>query len=330
MPDKKTVIVAAICILALLLLAVSGFISLMRASDLATSAEIAALQPATAPAGTQPAGREIRVGYLVSYRTGTESGWIGKPYGYGTQMRAARELISAGLNVTPIVEPEGKDNDDLQFQLTQFTNDPIDATNLEALKQLDVIIAYGVWRSDTRTLASIADAVRGGVAFINVAGVGKETPGQQGDDGAPAVALTGLAMSHYAYHPNASAAVVAAAHPLLGDLKPGDEIMLRPNGNYGPLPAGVVPLVEMKSKDSYYQVGPASFDPETTAANVYPLYLARLGKGRIICSNFAPYTDVPKALKPAKGGYYARLCRWIVEEPEFSATAATQPAATQP
>lgn len=303
----------------LLLLMLLGIGWLLRTPP---AAPIAAAAPqTTAEADAKLAEQTIRVGVYVSARTGKEDGWIGKPYGYRTQMRVVNMLNGPGIELIPVIEKGTGEDPQLLNQLNSFDQDHIEASDAASLRTLNVLIAHGTWRSDEATVSAFADAIRDGVDFINVAGIGKEEPGLQ--PGTPGEAISGLKMAQYAWHPEAGTCEVVASHPLLGDLKPGDTMSLRPNGVYGPLPPGAVPLLKMRDRSTWNHVGPSSFEDDGTN-DFYTMYISQLGKGRIIGFHVAPYTDLPRELHPAdsKVGFFAKLALWLVDQRKNAPTTA--------
>src|SRR5205823_2655963 len=137
------------------------------------------------------------------------------------------------LEIIPVIETGTQDQDQMPEKLKQYYPSvaPIDGGNVDALKTLDVIVANPTWRTSDELSAAVEAAVKSGVGLLNVAGMGKETPGY-GPDTPVTAHLAGLFEGAYAYNPNAVKCKILADHPLLGKMsgRRGRTVQLWPNG----------------------------------------------------------------------------------------------------
>jgi hypothetical protein len=112
------------------------------------------------------------------------------------------------------------------------------------------------------------------------------------------------------------------SHPILGRLsgKTGRTIKLTPNGTWGVPGVQTIPLIRVKDMNkfrSFYKEGPEDGAADWT---FYPLYVAQLGKGRIVGCQFPAWTPMPKDLMSATDSEFnLRAIAWLahrLEEPQ--------------
>jgi len=197
---------------------------------------------------------------------------------------------------------------------------PLDVTNAEVLKKLDVIVAPRIWYLPEEARTAIEQAVMNGAGLLARNGLGSMEPGDQND----VPRLSGFESGHFGYNPHPMECEVIATHPILGNLKVGQIISITPNGTWGKPLGQTIPLIKVKDMDAYRQFDTGGQDDWI----FYPLYVSQLGKGRIVGCQFPAWEGTPKDLMAATDGEFNLRCvLWLGHRlPEPATTASSQPA----
>jgi hypothetical protein len=312
----------------------------------------AAIAPASAFAQTQPATRpaeKIKVGIVVSLFTATGPSWAGAPYGFSHADPASDFDDAERFELYAVVDPGTQDDEQVREAVAKYFPEGqrdrlIDGSDAKQLGQLHAIVARRTWNAQGPVLDAIAEAVRVGVGFVNVGGIGAVTPGYT-----PVVLdLVGMTDAQYAFHPRPLAAEVlekdlippellaqpaadAAADGEAGPVERPDgaaaegaaaegaaaeeaaaappaegDLMVNPNGSIGTLKEGTAPLIKLT--DSTQLAVPR---PKPDGVEFYPLLVADLGKGRIIVCNMS--TPAEPLKRAADGKFYRRCVESILE-----------------
>jgi hypothetical protein len=280
----------------------------------------ASIQPTASPApGAPPASGPlppIKVGLVVSHATAVAQSPMGHPWGYQVQTRMAKELHAADVELYAVLEPGTTDADGMQEQLQQVFGGrpPIDGGDAEAIKQLKVVVTNENWVTTPELLKALDAAVSDGVGLVNNGGIGSVVPGVNSED--PAVTrLAGVSEMWFGQSQGAVACQVMSDHPLLGGLRDQAQIMLRIDGVYGVMPDGAVPLIKVVDMSTLRTYGKNTDDAQL--CTFYPVYVSKLGKGRIISVQYAPWhraTVPPPQLGP-RSNFFVRCVRWLVDRP---------------
>src|SRR5204862_477156 len=96
----------------------------------------------------------------------------------------------------------------------------VDGSSISALRKLDVIVAGHNWHMRPDVLNAVDAAVHDGVGILEQAGFAKLTPSFTEQ----VCALSGLDRADLFSNARGGMCRIVAAHPILGDLKVGDEI----------------------------------------------------------------------------------------------------------
>jgi hypothetical protein len=250
------------------------------------------------------------VGVTVSRWTAETENPSGKPWGYDVQTRIVREITSPDLQLYPIIEPDSQDAPEQAAQLARYfpNREPIDGSDADALKRLDVIVAHEYWMVHTEVLAAFDTAVGDGVGLLNIGGMGWASPGFNGDS-TLAVHLTGFTEANGAYTNGPTQCQVLQPHEILGQLGAAKQLSLRPLGAYGLLPPNATPLMKVTDMSVILNRGPAVDNPNYV---FYPVYISHLQKGKIIGITFAPFGLSNRA---ARSQLLTRSVRWLAGRP---------------
>jgi hypothetical protein len=266
-------LMVVVCLLGLLQPATAA------AADLTTT-------PATAPASTGL----IKVGVTVSKWTADTNSPSAKPWGYGVQTRIIPELRAADIDFYPVIESGSQTDPALLQQLKTFfpNHPPIEGSNADALKQLDVLVAHEDWMVPAEFLAGVDQAVSDGLPLLNIGGMGWARPGLHGSN-APAQRLTGLLLAQGGYSDGMVECEILTDHPILGSLADRKTISLKPLGAYGVLPDDATPLIKVIDPAAVKTRGQPI---DEISYPYYPLYVSHLGNGKIIGLTFAPFKSL--------------------------------------
>ena len=259
--------------------------------------------------------RPVRVGVMLSQFTASGPYLTSVPYaykdGYLEMDRALR--TDPLIELLPIVEPGSMNDPDLIAALkTSFKGEPtIDATKLDQLATLDVIVCPRVWNETPEVMNAIETTVSKGTGLLIGAGFAMQTPGPGGQTDR----LNGVVEGCWAMsNPVEVECDVIADHPLLGKLTKGSKVNLEPNGECGLLVVGAIPLIEVSNQDEMRPVGTAQ--PIRAGYVAYPLYISTLGKGKIVNCAFTVWKPPPGDLQDATGGRFMIRCvKWLTNQP---------------
>jgi hypothetical protein len=276
----------------------------------AVVAALASKPPPSTAATTQP---QLHVGVYLSKMTGPQ-------WGYSIQM--VGELSRGDFDLLPILEPGSEAVPEIQKLLgLWFRGKPsMDASDAEALKKLDVIVAPRIWLVPDQERIAIESAVRNGTGLLARNGLGSWFP-RAGPDIAR---LNGFTDSSFGYSAHPMECEIIGSHAILGSLSGqiGKSIQLTPNGTWGVLGEHTVPLIRVKDMQAFH-------DSEGRGgANwvFYPLYVSQLGKGRIVGCQFPAWTPMPKDLMAATDQQFnIRAVKWLAHQLDDIAPSTTQP-----
>jgi hypothetical protein len=266
-------------------------------------------QPTTAP--------QLHVGLYLSKMTGDD-------WGYSIQI--VGELSRGGFDLVPILEPGSASVPEIQKLLGLWFKGKtsVSASDADALKKLDVIVAPRIWLIPDRARIAIESAVRNGTGLLARNGLGSWFP-RRGPDIAR---LNGFTDSSFGYSAKPMECEFIGSHPILGTLSGqiGKSIQLTPNGTWGVLGSQTVPLIRVKDMQAFH----ASEGRGGADWVFYPLYVSQLGKGRIVGCQFPAWTPTPKDLMAATDQQFnIRAVKWLAHQLDDIAPTTTQPT-TQP
>jgi hypothetical protein len=281
-----------------------------------TAAAIVARVYVFPPQPTKPAASDnpvdtIKVGILLSAFTANGPHWQRQPYGYAPQVRIISALQDPSLRLIPVIEPHTADHEELARILSLYfpMEAPLDASSVDDLKQLDVLVAPGQPDMTASVLASIDESVTNGLGLLQH-GLGFVSPGFT-----PQIErLTGVANGIRGWSPNPIPADIVGAHPLLGDLSGqfGKKIDLIANGTLGILNG--TPLIRVTNSQQVRAMNPSH--PRTPDEFLDALYIAQLGKGKIVGIGFSIMRDAPDALEAAnQNRFYIHCVEWLAGKP---------------
>jgi hypothetical protein len=325
--NRRWIVVAVIAVVVMVLAGVALTV-LPRASNKQQRIELRdGVRPETpAAAATRQATRVYSVGVIVSHASANGI-WHGdQRFGYSYE-HAVRELRDPHVRIVPLLEPGTADDPEIAKALaaTFKSSPPLEVTDAAALKNLDVIVASRSLIMLPAALDAIESAVSdGGVGLLLWGNLGDHTPGF---DDARVGRLTGLGDAQWGSTADKAGAecTVLAAHPILGKLKPGAKLKLQASGAYGPLPPYATALVSITDQS---QVRPynTTTRPTRTDLTFHPIYLSRLGKGKIVGCSFPAFRQFPPSLNRAVGGDFLLRCvGWLAEKEPAAPTTTAKP-----
>lgn len=243
-----------------------------------------------------PSRPRIRVGVMVSDFSANGPSWSEGKYGYRAIDAIMPALIDPDLELIAVIEPGSESQADLQDVLgSWFGNQrPIDGSDPDALSQLDVILVCLGYNMRPEVLDGIEQAVSGGVGLVSYSHFGSITPGRT-----PQTArLAGLGPpTQHVYNSEEIECAVATEHPLLGRLsgKTDERIAIALSGPAGVFGEDVQPLLLPGNRSEVKAVtGP--FRPEMSFS---PLYISRLGSGRIVGISWYFWKRTPPQIQNA-------------------------------
>jgi hypothetical protein len=307
MVSKQTKVVVAAAAVLLLLAMLIVWVSNPRVPGRDTRAPAkpqAAAKPTTSPA------TRVKVGVYLSHYSATGPSWIGRPYGYTSQVAQLRHLKMPELDLYPFVEPGTETDPELAKRLrSHFPGKrPLDITKAADIRTVQVLVTNHSPNVAPEALDAIETAVRDGGVHLITRATGVVTPGWNEQT----TRLSGLTSCQYGWNPQPVECEVVTPHPLLGSLTAGAVIPMMPNGAYGTLPPGAIPLIRVKDMADVGAVGAQA--PGGDAFIHHPLYLSRLGKGWILGCPYAPYRPTPAELDAATGGnFLKRAVIWLAQ-----------------
>jgi RNA polymerase sigma factor (sigma-70 family) len=280
-----------------------------NAAAMATRAQFIAQNQSPPPTAT------IRVGIVISQFTAQGPHYTQLPYGYKDgYLQLFRALrTESNLEIFPIIEPGSENDGELAATLKSGFRGktPIDGSRKDQLMTLDVIACPRVWNETPQVINAIRAAVWDGKGLLVMAGFALHTPGI----GTPPVdELNGLKEGIWEYCSDGADCQISQPHPLLGTLKPGDELSLPANGECGILADGATGLVEVSNLDDVHEVATMREIPSTY--RFFPVIVRRLGKGRIVNCQFTSWEPVRDDLQIPTGGRFVVHCiEWLANQP---------------
>jgi hypothetical protein len=317
--DNKTALIALAVAVLLLLLGVGGaYLVSNRSTTRDATASIGTSGGTAAPVARPssqplpPAGDKIRVGVILSVFNATGPSWVGKPAGYTRQVSFLRELKDPAIQPVALIDPgTANDPDIARIVQNSFSGRAaIEVTDAAKMDSVAVIVGPDIWNASPELLTAVARRVKNGGGLLFRQGFGCVTPGFT-----PEVAeLCGLSEGQYGWNLESSICEVVTAHPLLGKLKPGDTLEMFPNGAYGVLARGTG-LITLKDQQRI-NISGENFQQARADFVHNPLYVAELGKGKIVGCSFARFRPVPDELNAAaKDKFTVRCVKWLAGKP---------------
>jgi hypothetical protein len=257
----------------------------------------------------------VRVGVTISEYSANGPSRNGQPVGLPHARIVIDALQGPRFDLIPIVEKGTRQQGDTKTLMDHyFENKPwIDMNDADALSRLDVLFVVNCPNMKQDSLDAIEKAVKSGVPLIAGSWFGYMNPGYTDQ----VTRLHGMDKAAFGRAFHQVKTKVMKSHPLLGTLKEGDEIDVKPNGVYGFLTRGE-PLLQLPNLNEIPVtdgVPQANFNQE--AGMIFaPLYISSLGHTKIVGINWAMYDDVPKALSDAtRNDFYARCVLWLAGRP---------------
>jgi hypothetical protein len=247
----------------------------------------------------------IKVGVVVSLLNSTNHEPSGKLFGFEKCSRVAKDLRGADMDIRPIVDAGSESSGAQAASLRVYFpgKKAIDGGDDAGLAGLDVIVACEVWVPDPALVQSVHKAVSGGVSMLNGGGIGSTTR-----DSEEVSALAGQQESRWGQSSGPIACTVVADHPILAGFHVGETLKLRPLGLYGPLVAGAVPLIKVSNPGDFSISGQFNNAPDA----YYPVYVGSLGKGKLVCYQYAAFGAPSVELRDANRAKFLRRCvRWL-------------------
>jgi hypothetical protein len=261
------------------------------------------------PSITSP--NQIQVGIYLSTFTATGPHRSNRPYGYENQLRPVKFLRDPSIHLIPVIEPGTFGSAEMTKVLWQNfpAVHPLDASSVEDLRKLDVLIATAAADVPDNVLNAMDQSVRQGMGLVQRQ-LGYLSPGYT-----PLVnELCGFSAGSFGWNPKSVDCEVVATHPLLGDLSGqiGKTISIIPNGTVGKLSG--TPLIRVKDMQLVKLV--AADHPLGTGEYLYPLYISQLGQGKIVGIGFTQVEPMPEILQSAHGGrFYIHCVQWLAGRP---------------
>ncbi len=281
-------------------------------------------RPADGPQTVSPS--KIKVGVIVSTFTATGPHWPTGHYGYSHAL-IARQLKDPQIDLYAIVEPEMMNSEDATLRNILQQEFPaghvIDGSSKQALQSLQVIVACRIWNLHNSVLPAVSQAVEDGVGLLDQSAMGVVTPGCYTPEASRLHAMT---TPDYFWVPRDVECIVVGDHPLLANLKAKGikkVTVTHLNGALGRFHG--TPLIAAPGVPNQFVGNSSANLPDKADASVpdpsmppvfYPLYVAQLGKGRIVgCQWYGPQ-DVSRILNEAHGGrFYIHCVQWLAGKP---------------
>jgi hypothetical protein len=281
------------------------------------------LVPASPP--TRVSVDRIRVGVMLSEFTATGEHPGNEPFDIGHQS-IIKQLISPNLDLFIITDAGPQTAFGPVIAKLVPRDHVIVATDLPALRKLDVVVADHVWLIHDPELRSIRAAVEGGVGFLQQAGFGVFVPSytadvmtMQGFAGDPhfyenrVSVRCAVAADHELLRGLSSAAVVEVPHlcGTLGDLRGMTPLLVAPPQAANAAPPAWTDFIDRQTK---LASATRPSDTTTTPQSFVALYVGQIGAGRIVGCQW--HDDSPAQLRLIAGGdFYLRCIRWLAHRP---------------
>lgn len=309
------------CVFAGVALVISAGVAIRAASNKSAPAQ-AIVGPivATAPT-TQP---RIKVGILISQYNATGPSWVtgGRKLGYNRAAEALTKFNDPQIDRYAIIEQNTEKDPSIAAMIRGLPlAHTIDGTNVEQLRQLDVIVSYFQWDVEPKVLDAMETAVEGGTALFVHASCGSYRPGFTES----VKKLTGVSYALRYYTPAAwggqkfdpSEVKIIANHPLTKDfqgLKDNALFMPALSGSIGEIDGE--PLMETHQPNWLHQPieqaqETGTYQPAThPIASFYPLYTTHCGKGKVVVCQ---WEDAGKEFTQlTKRRFHVHCIEWLV------------------
>lgn len=276
-----------------------------------------ALAPSMTSVGDQliPAlpgwSRPLRIGVFVSYKSWSTVGWRGIRQTMETQVQSTPLLVHPALQAVGVIEPGTDRRGLIETTLRDYelTAGLIDATDVESLKTLDVILFGQSFALRDDVARAFHEAVRAGVGLLNEHWTGMT------DDCCDQQWALGLAVPPvYRYHtlPRCNLplpATVIEEHPLLPGLTRGCAIQVSGCGVVHRIAEGARVIVQKDLLFEPDQHGITELGPARM-----PVYIVgALGRGRVVVSNLLRQSDLTRYLSISPTQYFLDLMTWLAE-----------------
>ena len=246
-------------------------------------------------------GAPIQIGVIVSLYTATGPSFEAQPYGFG-HADLARVFQKAGYEVSAVIEPGAEKEPDLQKALQDLglSERWVDGSDAAALANLDVIVSGSNPNMRDEVIAGITEAVRQGAAFLNLEAFGTVNPPYN----KRIETLLGIRDGEFHWRSQPMPCEVVEPHPLLGDLRKGERFMIPGLDAWAGAVDGT-PLLQPAAEVR---------DSGSGSADVCPLYVRSLGKGKVL--NCQWRGDLAEAGAPITSEEFTVRCVAWLARPE--------------
>jgi RNA polymerase sigma factor (sigma-70 family) len=255
--------------------------------------------------------RPLRIGVFVSYTSWSTVGWRGIRQTMETQVQSTPLLVHPALQAVGVIEPGTDRRGLIETTLRDYelTAGLIDATDVESLKTLDVILFGQNFALRDDVARAFHEAVSAGVGLLNEHWTGMT------DDCCDQQWALGLAVPPvHRYHtlPRCNLplpATVIEEHPLLPGLTRGRAIQVSGCGVVHRVAEGARVIVHKDLLFAPDQHGIPRLGPARM-----PVYIVgTLGRGRVVVSNLLRQSDLTRYLSMSPTQYFLDLMSWLAE-----------------
>ncbi|QQE11604.1 sigma-70 family RNA polymerase sigma factor [Planctomycetota bacterium] len=264
----------------------------------------------------QPNKPTINVGVYVSHLT-TQA--TVTTHNFNKKVSTWHQLFNAtflkqcpNLRLIGLIEPGTIDQPQIESTLRErhYTGGYMDITNINDLKELDVIFLGTNFATSSLVLNSVYEAICSGVGLFSETRIGGKIPGFK----SPSVQR--LMMADHcvgSYHTRPClqptyTTTIHKPHPIIAGLKPGDELIVESCGTIFKPRSGAELLI---SKDKLVKpTRPCVDSPNPMKMPV--LVSGNIGEGRsVLCNltNIKPINDHPHM----QGNFLANIINWLAE-----------------
>lgn len=178
-------------------------------------------------AGTLTRGESLppRVGILLSEFSAEHEHSMPYAYTYGHTVGIAQLLMDLGYDLYAVIDP-GSENSGYLPQVLErlgLTDRTVSATDSAALAGLEVVVKGHSPMMRDEVLGGLRQAVENGLGLVSISVFGNRIPAQSAD----LCALLGNHRPAYYLRFEFVDCTVAEAHPILGNLQPGDNFTVK-------------------------------------------------------------------------------------------------------
>jgi RNA polymerase sigma factor (sigma-70 family) len=246
---------------------------------------------------------KIKVGILVSDYSANTPNDNGVKNSYLPLGAMLKELDDPALERFAVIEPGTAQKTDLARMVGTYfpPNHTIVGSDAEALRKLDVIVCPISINMRDDVLNALIRAVSDGVGILNQCATGCNHPGLT----EPVNAINGMTRFGCFYNDTGEidCTIAAADHALMSRFRAQTIHLRNLSGSVGIIREGQA-LITAPGLHNHHPMDAAPAD-----AAYYPLYVATLGKGRIIGMGWG---ESQPAIDAAGGqGFYVRCVRWL-------------------